>query len=264
MTAAPAESEIDPPLDRGPLRGRREPARTCIVTRTVKPPSAMIRFVLSEDGVVTPDLKARLPGRGAWVSAARADVESAVKRRQFNRAFRTERALAPPDLAERIAEGLRADLRQAIALANKAGCVVAGFAKVEGEIGGRSGVAALIHASDASADGRRKLGAALRRRLGDAIWAVPIIDDLSNAELDMALGRDHVIHAALVTGPGATGCLARWRRLRAFEGVPASAEAIPACRGATATDLHDDKMTDRPGAARVADQWDVETLKGSD
>lgn len=254
MTDASTEGEIEaPPLDRGPFRGRRAPERTCIVTRRVGPPSEMIRFVLSDEGVVTPDLKARLPGRGAWVGATRANVEAAVKRRQFNRAFRTDRAAAPADLAERVAEGLRTDLRQALALANKAGCVVSGFAKVEAEIGGRDGIAALVHASDASADGRRKLSAALRRRLGDAISAVPLIDDLSNAELDMALGRGHVIHAALVAGPGATGCLARWRRLRAFEGVPASAEAIPACRGATATDLHDDMLTDRPGAARVAD-----------
>lgn len=211
-------------LDAGPNRGRQGSLRTCIVTRTVQAPDAMIRFVLGPDGTVVPDLRARLPGRGAWVTARREAVATAVKKRAFNRAFKTQDATAPADLPDRIAVGLRADLRQAIALANKAGCLVAGFAKVEAAIGAPPGVAAVIHASDASPDGRRKLAAALYRRYGDAISRVPIVDDLSEDELDMALGRDHVIHAALVAGVGAAGCLARWRRLRSFEGVAAAIE----------------------------------------
>ena len=71
------------------------------------------------------------------------------------------------DLADRIAAGLRADLRQSLSLANKAGCVVAGFAKVESAIGDKAGVAAVIQASDGSADGRRKIAAALHRRHGE-------------------------------------------------------------------------------------------------
>lgn len=258
----PAEDLL---LDPGPGRGRRAVQRTCIVTRAVKPPSALIRFVLAPDGAVVPDLRARLPGRGAWVSATREALETAVKRRQFRRAFRSERAEPAADLPDRIAEALRADLRQAIALANKAGCVVAGFAKVEAEIAGRPGISALIHACDASADGRRKLGAALFRRYGDAISAMPVIDALSNAELDMALGRDHVIHAALVAGAGSNGSLACWRRLRAFEGKAAAlAETGPARAGATASDLHDDEMTDRPGPRRLSGDGTTTTLKGSD
>ena len=241
------DSEADsPPLDPGPPKGRQGAQRTCIVTREIKAPAELIRFVRAPDGAVVPDLRARLPGRGAWVSATREAVETALKRKAFRRAFRSERADPAPDLAETIAGALRDDLRQAIALANKAGCVVAGFAKVEAAIGSGS-VAALIHAAEASEDGRRKLSAALRRRHGEAISAIPVIDDLSNAELDMALGRDHVIHAALVAGAGSNGSLARWRRLRAFEGMATTPETGPARAGATASDLHDDETTDRPG-----------------
>lgn len=229
-------------LDRGPGRGR-SPLRTCIVTRVTQGPEAMVRFVLGPDGAVVPDLRARLPGRGAWVSATRKDIEAAVKRRAFNRAFRTSEAKAAPDLADRVAEGLRTDLRQALALANKAGCVTTGFTKVESAILGSEGVAAVIHASDASPDGRRKLAAALRRRYGEAISAIPVMDALSGPELDMALGRDHVIHAALVAGAGTTGYLARWRRFRTFEGMAsASGEDAPPQAGATALDSHDDEM----------------------
>ncbi|MFF8798490.1 MULTISPECIES: RNA-binding protein [unclassified Methylobacterium] len=242
MIAQGETAEDGPILDRGPGRGR-EPVRTCIVTRKAQSPAAMIRFVLGPDGTVVPDLRARLPGRGAWVTATRAAVETAVKRRAFNRAFKSGDATMPPDLVAQVADGLRTDLRQSLALANKAGCVVTGFGKVESAVLGAEGVKALLHASDASPDGRRKLGAALRRRYGDAISVIPVIDDLSNAELDMALGRDHVIHAALIAGAGTTGYLARWRRFRTFEGMAsASEEDAPLDAGATAFDLHDDDM----------------------
>ena len=227
-------------LDPGLGRGRGNALRTCLVTRVAQAPAGMIRFVLGPDGSVVPDLRARLPGRGAWLTPTRATVNEAVKKRAFQRAFKTKEATAP-DLADRIAEMLREDMRQSLSLANKAGAVVAGFAKVEAAIGERAGVAAVIEASDGSADGRRKIRAALHRRHGDAISDIPVIDDLSNAELGVALGRDHVIHAALVAGVGASGCLARWRRLRSFEGLATTAEeAGSAPDGRAAFDLHDD------------------------
>ncbi len=226
--------ELGDALDAGPDHagpGRRARERTCIVTRVTQAPEAMIRFVRGPDGAVVPDLRGKLPGRGAWISARREAVETALRKNLFSRAFKGP-SPAPADLADRIGEALRADLRQAIALANKAGCVVPGFTKVESAIGGEPGVAAVIHASEASADGRRKVAAALMRRHGGAISTVPIIDDLSEDELDMALGRDHVIHAALVAGAGAAGCLSRWRRLRSFEGsAVATEEPDPAPEG---------------------------------
>lgn len=268
MNAAPrpvADEDVEgSALDAGPNRGRQGSLRTCIVTRLAQAPDAMIRFVLGPDGAVVPDLRARLPGRGAWVSARREAVAAAVKKRAFVRAFKDPGATAPADLPDRIAAALRADLRQAIALANKAGCLVAGFAKVEAAIGAPPGVAAVIHASDASPDGRRKLAAALYRRHGDAISRVPIVDDLSEDELDMALGRDHVIHAALVAGVGAAGCLARWRRLRSFEGAAAAIEERgPAGHGGDGPPLHDDAVTDQAGAPRVAGSRDDGNPQGS-
>jgi hypothetical protein len=195
---------------------RREPERTCIVTREVRSPDEMIRFVLGPDGSVVPDLRRKLPGRGVWVSATAGMVGEAVRRRLFSRAFKTE-ARASATLADEVDAALRADLRASVALANKAGAVTTGFTKVEATIG-KGAVAALIHALDAAPDGRRKLAAALRKQFGVTISALPIIDVLSGDELDMALGRVHVIHAALLPGAGSEGCLARWRRLRAYRG----------------------------------------------
>ncbi|NNM71253.1 RNA-binding protein [Enterovirga aerilata] len=194
-----------------------EPERTCIVTREAKPASELMRFVLGPDGAVVPDLRNRLPGRGAWVTPTAAAVAEAVRKRAFGRAFKAE-AKVPPNLVEAIDAALVRDLKGALSLANKAGAVVAGFGKVEAAIASGS-VAALIHAREAAEDGRRKLAGALRKRDGDSISGISIFDDLPGDDLDVALGRAHVIHAALLAGPGSEGCLARWRRLRRFRGV---------------------------------------------
>jgi predicted RNA-binding protein YlxR (DUF448 family) len=187
---------------------RHEPERTCIVTRTAQPSAGLMRFVLGPDQQVVPDLKHKLPGRGVWVTARSDLVETAVKRRLFSRAFKTE-AKAPETLADDIGRVLRDDLRQSLSLANKAGAVITGFEKVESAIAEKP-LAALIHAAEAAEDGRRKLTNQLRKRLGDAISSFPVILDLSNDELSLALGRSHVIHAALVAGAGSDGFLNRW------------------------------------------------------
>jgi predicted RNA-binding protein YlxR (DUF448 family) len=197
---------------------RQEPERTCIVTREAKAPAGLIRFVLGPDNQVVADLKHKLPGRGAWVTGRADVVEQAVKRRLFSRAFKTE-AKTASTLAQDIDAALAADLRQSLALANKAGAVVTGFTKVEAAIAAEKPIAALVHAAKAAEDGRRKLAGALRKRFGDAISHVPVVDVLSGAELDLALGRAHVIHAALVAGAGSDGFLMRWHRLRAYRGA---------------------------------------------
>lgn len=202
---------------------RREQRRTCIATREVREPDELIRFAVSPQGDVVPDLKGRLPGRGAWVSARRDAVETALRRKAFARAFKIS-VNAPADMADRIEADLAIDLRQALALANKAGCVVTGFHKVEGAIASGD-VVALIHAAEAAADGRRKIAQALRRCLGDGAETIPVIDFLSGDDLDLALGRSRVIHAALVAGAGSRGFLERWRRLCVFRGSIAMSDA---------------------------------------
>jgi hypothetical protein len=103
---------------------------------------------------------------------------------------------------------------------------VTGFTKVEAAIR-EGGIAALLHAREAAEDGRRKLNDTLRKSVGDAISAIPVIDDLSGEELDLALGRSHVIHAGLVAGAGSEGFLARWRRFRSYAGSGADLAGLP-------------------------------------
>jgi hypothetical protein len=111
-----------------------------------------------------------------------------------------------PGLAERVAELLAKAAVAALSLARKAGSVVAGFAKVEAALRNEP-VVALVHASEASADGSAKLDAAMRRRFGPG--GLPVIRCFTGAQLDLAFGRSNVIHAALLAGPASNNVLAR-------------------------------------------------------
>lgn len=203
----------------------RGPERSCIVTRAKGSPDGFIRFVVGPDRTVVPDLRCRLPGRGAWVTAERSKVEEAVKRKSFKRAFKSE-VEVPPRLADMIDGLMEKDALQALSLANKAGLVVAGATKVEGSIGPKV-PAALISASDGSADGVRKMEAAVRRLMGDEADSIARIRDFRSDQLDLALGRTNVIHAAVAGGTAAKGFVTRARRLARYRGVSASKAAVP-------------------------------------
>ena len=99
-------------------------------------------------------------------------------------------------------------------MANKAGLVTAGAFKVEAEIASQA-PAALIHARAGSPDGARKLAAALKRR-GETTVETPRIELFSSAQLELALGRANVIHAALRKGAASGAFLARCRRLALY------------------------------------------------
>ncbi len=196
------------------------PERTCIVTRAKGAPDTMIRFVAGPDHVVVPDIRRRLPGRGVWVTASEPLVAEAVKRQAFSRGLKMK-VLAPPDLSQSVGELLAADALQSLAMANKAGAVTVGFAKVETAL--KAGVAALIHASDAAPDGVRKLEAT-RRRLASGASATMSIKVFSGEQLDLALGRTNVIHVALAAGPAGLAFLTRCRRLMQYRSATAFEE----------------------------------------
>jgi len=203
----------DPDLDNGPRTDRSATMRMCAVTRKVRPIGELIRFVISPQGEVVPDLKRKLPGRGLWVSASRQTVAEAVRRNQFAKGFKREiraHATLPADTAALLVRGAT----EALAMAAKAGQVVSGFSKVEGALA-QGQAQALIHASDGAADGIRKLDAIVRQKRGnisesqDFPQDFPIVNVLTSAELDLALGRSNVIHAALLAGPASKTFLSR-------------------------------------------------------
>ncbi|MHB2168274.1 RNA-binding protein [Alsobacter sp. R-9] len=188
--------------------------RLCVATRTVRPVEALIRFVAGPDGALVPDLRNRLPGRGVWVGAQRALVEEAMRRKAFARSLK-QPVTVSPRLAEEVEALLEKAAREAVSLANKAGAVVSGFSKVEAAIG-QEKLAGVLEAADAAPDGVRKIAQALRRRFGHAAEAVPVVAVLDSTQLGLALGRSHVIHAALLDGPVGRAALARLRALERY------------------------------------------------
>lgn len=155
---------------------------------------------------MAPDFTGKLPGRGAWVSANRAAVETAKTRRAFARAFK-KGVSVPEDLADRVEAGLAKAALSALGLARKAGEAALGFEKVRAALKS-GGVAALVCASDAGEDGRAKLA---RLAKGAAL-----VDLFAGSELSAAFGRDGVVHAALARGPAASRFLREARRLEGF------------------------------------------------
>ena len=191
----------DPDLDNGPRTDRSATVRMCAVTRQVRPIDELIRFVLSPQGDVVADLKRKLPGRGLWVSASRQTVAEAARRNQFSKGFKRDVRVTATLAADTEALLVRGVV-EALAMAAKAGQVVSGFSKVEGALQ-QGEVRALIHASDGAADGIRKLDAVARQNAGtgDEFRELPVVTVLTSEQLDLALGRSNVIHAAVLAGP---------------------------------------------------------------
>ena len=186
--------------------------RRCALSRAQRPKDDLIRFVLDPDGVVVPDLKKKLPGRGVWLTAAHDIVAEGAKRNVFARALKMQ-AKAAPDLGDLVDRLLYEAALGAFALANKAGEVVFGHAKVE-EALVKAPVLALVHAREAATDGCRKLDGKARAARAGAL--IPAICALGTDELGLASGRTNVIHAALIQGGAARRFLAAAQRLERY------------------------------------------------
>jgi uncharacterized protein len=170
-----------------------ETNRLCIATRVVRPKGELIRFVAGPEGDLVPDLRGKLPGRGVWVSADRASLALALKRKAFPRALKQEVRIAV-DLITRVEALLMREALEALSLANKAGAVVTGFAKIEAAKGA---FCALVQAKDGSAAEINRLRGLCRNRGRQG--AAPLSIDLFDAaQLGLSLGHEHVIHAALM------------------------------------------------------------------
>ena len=197
-------------LDNGPRSRGAE--RFCVATRAVRPVEHMIRFVIAPNGEAVADLKQNLPGRGVWVTATRSALDRALKANAFARGFRRDVRLAG-DLVPRTERLLENAALDALAVARKAGLVAMGFAQVETALK-REAVIALLHAAEAAPDGVKKLDSALRQSRQSG--SVRIIRILTTGQLDLALGRPNVIHAALLAGRASETFMARLRRLERF------------------------------------------------
>jgi predicted RNA-binding protein YlxR (DUF448 family) len=189
------------------LEGSAVSSRKCIVSGEEHDKADLIRFVLGPGNEVVPDLQQKLPGRGVWLAADRRALERALAENRFSKAFKAK-CRVDPGLPARLEDLFRREARQYLALANKAGLVVAGYEKTADALA-RGRARLLIEAADGAEDGRRKLR--VKRAEGCEIVAI-----FAAHELDLALGRANVIHAAVAKGGLAEKLLSAARRVEAF------------------------------------------------
>ncbi len=174
------------------------PLRLCAVSRTQKSPDDLIRFVLGPEDTIAPDLARRLPGRGVWVDATRSAVAVAARQKVFARSLKKAVSL-PDDLPGLVERLMVKRLREAVSIANKAGLLVAGFAKVD-ELIDSGQAAVLIHAADGAQDGTAKLDRKFKALVGPEAAEAATLNELTGPELDLAIGRSNVVHAAACRG----------------------------------------------------------------
>ena len=152
------------------------------------------------------------------------------------RAFKTNSADAPEDLGARIEAALEKAALDRLGLEARAGTLILGSEKIE-TAARRGEVSLLLHAADASADGRRKLDQAWRvGREEEGSGGQGLVLPVGRTILSLALGRENVVHAAITDRAAAarvTHALSRWRAFIGREdGLSAATAETP---GASAT-----------------------------
>ena len=214
------------------------PERTCVLTRRKGARDQLIRLALGPDGNVAPDVRARAPGRGAWISVGHDELDRAVAdgklKAALQRAFKTSDLTIPADLAERTAQALRQSALDRLGMEARAGNLINGADRIEAAA--RAGkVQLLLHADDAGEDGRKRLDQAWRAGGGGPRG---MIFPEGRTMLSIALGRENVVHVALIEPAAAARVLNAVSRWRDFIAPDAGLEGgVPASRTGTAEEV---------------------------
>jgi uncharacterized protein len=209
------------------IRGKvHVPERKCVLTGAHGAPAAFIRLALSPENTIMPDVRARAPGRGAWIAVGMEELQAAMGKKlrgALLRAFKLSNINIAADLPAQIAQALEQNALQRLGLENRAGHLLFGQEKINAAA--RAGqVHLLYHAYDSAEDGRGKLDQALR--VGARDWELEArptqVVNASRDTLSLALGRENVVHIA-VTDARAAQRLAqdftRWHNFTGFNAV---------------------------------------------
>lgn len=215
---APAQAVVDTPgarpvasnvTDNVADLAEAGPQRRCLVTRETKPKESLVRFVVGPDASVVPDIEGKLPGRGLWVTSARAEIETAVAKGLFSRAAKS-RVVAPADLADEVERQLTARALNILGLARRSGAFVSGYDTVR-DTARKTPPAALVAAADGSAGALTKLKA----MAPDS----PVVRLFTADELGRAIGRENVVNAMLMHGSLAERFMVEAGRVAGFRDI---------------------------------------------
>jgi len=206
--------------------------RKCILTGDRADPDMLVRLAIGPEGQVLPDIRAKAPGRGAWIGVSRAELEAALTKGKLRgalaRSFKEGGLAIPDDLPDLVEAGLRQDLLSRLGLEAKASMLLTGSEKVD--VACRKGqVQLLLHAADAAPDGNRKLDQAYRvGREAEGTDLAGLVLPVDRHALSMAMGRDNVVHIAVTDSRAASRLRGAIGRLESYlgcaNGAPAQAE----------------------------------------
>ena len=219
----PPNERLSPDIAEAPkARKASEPERRCILTGETDSRDALVRLAVSPAGLVLPDAQEKAPGRGAWVCSSRGAIEEALSNGKLkaglSRAFKTGELEIPAELPQKIEDALKRVFLDRLGLEMRVGALILGTQRIA-ETARMGGVALLLHASDASEDGRKKLDQAWRvgreaEGSGERGWTLP----LDRNALSVALGRDNVVHLGLTHDASAARVLKPLKRLMHYLG----------------------------------------------
>ncbi|MBB5073378.1 hypothetical protein HNQ69_000499 [Bartonella callosciuri] len=190
--------------------------RTCIVTRKNASAETLIRFVIGPNNQIVPDLKSNLPGRGVWISARCSAIETAIKQKAFNKSFKTDVEVAP-NLAHIVDKLLLKAALSSLSMARKAGAIVMGATKVDAAIRSDQ-VILVLHAKEATEDGKRKIAQAIHTIQQQTNRDIKILSLFTSNEMQVAFGANPVMHAALLDIKAAEGFFKTIYKLVVYRG----------------------------------------------
>ncbi len=162
-----------------------KPQRSCLGCGATTDKGALLRFVLGPDGFLTPDLKGKLPGRGAYICPLRSCLGLAIKKKRFPASFKSPvSGIDQEKIVFAIRTIVTERVRGYLSLAAKAGEVFSGSDAVAGRLrGGKVGV--LFIATDLSEESRKKFSA----MAGHA--GVELVAMFDKESLGTLIGKEH-------------------------------------------------------------------------
>ena len=169
-------------------------SRRCALTKEAKPDYELIRFVANECGEVFADVNAKAPGRGVWISADKASLETAIKTNAFARSLKRN-CFPKPELLVQTQNALVQKCLSMLGFAKRSGEILFGFDTVLDSVKNKK-PAFIIEAQDSADDGRDKILRAAYKKWGE----IEIIGCFDNQSLSQVLGRENVIHAVFLKG----------------------------------------------------------------
>ena len=202
------------------MPGKDEIERRCALTFEVKPAADMIRFVVGPDDVLVPDTDAKAEGRGVWVSLGEKFLAEAIRKKAFAKSLKTNVGV-PDDLLAMTRQRLEQRFVNSLQMAKKAGQLMTGATKVKAALETGEAIA-LVTATDAAEDGRKKMLATLKasskaaEEQGLPGADRPHFELLDSTQLGLALGIESVIHAAPTQGAAGEQAVKRAERLARY------------------------------------------------